>query len=128
MAERHGKNSRILLDGVVVKMASFDIDMSQDTVEVTAFGDSNKRYVVGMKSFAATIGGFWDDATDKIFDIIDAGNPVNCYFYPDAVAAPTQYWWGSAYVDGKVSSGVSAAVAVSGTITAAGNFTRSGVP
>ena len=128
MAERHGKNSRILLDGVVVKMASFDIDMSQDTVEVTAFGDTNKRYVSGMKNFSATIGGFWDDATDKFFDIVDAGNPVNCYIYPDAVAMPTQYWWGSAYVSGGISSSVTGAVALEGTIVAAGNFIRAGLP
>lgn len=128
MAERHGKNSRVMLNGAVVKMASFDIDMSQDKVEVTAFGDSNKRRVIGLKDFAASFSGFWDDATDTLFDIIDAGNPVNAYFYPDAVNAPTQYWWGSAYVDGKISSGVTAAVAISGTVTAAGNFTRSGLP
>ncbi len=128
MAERHGKNSRVMINGVVSKMASFDIDMAQDKVEVTAFGDTNKRVVVGLKNFAATFSGFWDDATDTLFDVIDAGNPVNVYFYPDAVNAPTQYWWGSAYVDGKLSSGVTAAVAIAGTVTAAGNFTRSGLP
>lgn len=128
MAERHGKNSRVMLDGVVVKMAAFDIDMSQDKVPVTAFGDTTQRVVIGLKNFSATFSGFWDDATDKLFDIIDAGAAVNAYFYPDAVNAPTQYWWGSCYVDGKVSSGVSAAVAISGTVSAAGNITRAGLP
>jgi hypothetical protein len=128
MAERHGKNSRVIIDSVVVKMATLNLNMTKDKVEVTAFGDTNKRYVVGLKDFAADFSGFWDDATDKLFDVADLDTPVNVYLYPDAVNAPTQYWWGSAYVDASVTSGVSAAVGVSGTVTAAGNFTRSGLP
>ena len=27
MAERHGRNSRVIIDGVIVKMASLDISM-----------------------------------------------------------------------------------------------------
>ena len=127
MAERHGKNSRVMLDGVVVKCASFDLDMSQDTAEVTAFGDTNKRFVNGMKGFTAEIAGFWDDATDKLFDVVDAGVPVYAYLYPDAVNAPGQYWYGLANVDASLASSVSTAVSFSGTLSAASNFTRVGV-
>jgi hypothetical protein len=127
MAERHGKNSRVILDGVVVKMASLNLNMAKDKVEVSAFGDGNKRYVVGLKDFSADFSGFWDDAVDKLFDVADLDTPVNAYMYPDAVNAPTIYWWGSAYVDASISSGITAAVGVSGTLTAADNWIRSGV-
>lgn len=128
MAERHGKNSRVILDGTVVKMNSLNVNLSKDKVEVTGFGDSNKRYVVGFKDVAADFSGFWDDAIDKLMDVSDLETPINVYLYPDAVNAPTQYWWGSAYIDASWSSGTSAAVAVSGSVTAAGNFIRAGVP
>lgn len=88
MAERHGKNSRVVVDTVVIKSTAFDLSMSQDKVEVSAFGDSNKRYVTGLKDLSATFSGFWDDAIDKLFDVVDGGVPVNVYLYPDAVNAP----------------------------------------
>lgn len=79
MAERHGKNSRVIIDGVVVKMASLNLKMTKDKPEVTGFGDTNKRYVVGLKDFAADFSGFWDDSTDKLFDVADLDTPVNVY-------------------------------------------------
>ena len=128
MAERHGKNSRVILDGVTIKCTTFDLNMAQDTVEVTGFGDSNKRYVLGHKDFQGTFSGFWDDSVDKLFDVTDAGAAINGYFYPDAVNAPTQYWWGSVLVDASVSTGVSAAVGFTGNVVAFGAITRSGLP
>ena len=127
MAERHGKNSRVMMDGVVIKCASMDLNMTMDQAEVTAFGDTNKRYVNGMKDFKAAIAGFWDDANDKLFDVVDAAVPVLTYLYPDAVNAPAQYWYGLANVDASLASSVTTAVSISGTISAAGNFTRVGI-
>jgi hypothetical protein len=109
-------------------MATLDVGMTRDKVPVTAFGDSNKRVVVGLGDFAASFRGFWDDAVDKLFDVVDAGNPVNCYFYPDAANAPTQYWWGSCYVEASWASGAEAAVSLSGSVSAAGNIVRAGLP
>lgn len=128
MAERHGKNSRIMINGVVVKMASFTLNKTTEKAEVTAFGDTNKRNVVGLPDLVLQFSGFWDDASDTLFDVADAGSAVNVYAYPDAVNAATQYWWGSAYVDYEVSSSVTAAVAISGTAAAAGNWIRAGLP
>src|SRR5690606_9777653 len=127
MAERHGKNSRIILDGTIIKCTEMSLSMTQDTVEVTGFGDGNKRYVLGTKDFRATFSGFWDDEVDKLFDIVDAGAPVNAYFYPDAQNAPSQYWWGSVLIQASLSSSVTGAVSISGSAAAQGTITRSGV-
>lgn len=128
MPERHGRNSRVIIDGVVIKCTQMDLNMTQDTVEVTAFGDQNKRYVLGPKDFQATFSGFWDDANDKLFDVVDAGATVNAYFYPDAVNAPTQYWWGPVLIQASLSSNSQGAVGFSGTASAQGTITRSGTP
>jgi hypothetical protein len=127
MAERHGKDSRVIIGTTVLKCTQMDLNMTQDTVEVTGFGDSNKRYVLGTKDFQATFSGFWDDASDLLFDTIDAGAAVNAYFYPDAANAPTQYWWGSVLVQGSLTSSVTGAVGFSGSAAAQGTITRSGV-
>jgi hypothetical protein len=128
MAERHGRNSRLIINGFVTKMATMEMSKTVDKVEVTAFGDSNKRVVVGLPDLTLTFSGFWDDASDALFDAADAGNPVNVYAYPDAANAPTQYWYGAAYIEASWSSGVSAAVALSGSAVASGNWGRLGLP
>jgi hypothetical protein len=127
MAKRHGLNSRVVLDLIVVGAASFVLNMSKVKVEVSEFGATNKTYVVGLKDLQATFSGFWNDALDKLFDVSDLTTPINVYLYPDAVNAPAQYWWGSAYVDASVTSSVTDAVKVSGTITAADAWIRSGL-
>lgn len=128
MAERHGKNARVILDGVTIKCTSFDLDMSQDTVEVTGFGDTNKRYVLGHRNFLANFQGFWDDAADKLMDVADAGAAINAYFYPDAVNAATQYWWGSVLVDASFATSVTSAGTITGKAVAFGAITRAGLP
>lgn len=127
MAHRHGKNGRLILDGTVVKCTSVDVNMTQDTVEVTGFGDSNKSYVIGQKDFQASFSGNWDDASDKLFDVVDAGAAVNAYLYPDVTNAPTQYWWGSMLFQASASWSTTSAVTFSGTAVAAGAITRAGV-
>lgn len=127
MAERHGKNGKLILNGVVLKMTSLSLNQTSDKVEVQGFGDTNKRYVIGFPDLQVSFSGHWDDAEDELFDVIDAGSPVNAYVYPDATNAATQYWWGSAYCDGNIEIPADSSVKVSGTLVAAGNWTRSGV-
>jgi hypothetical protein len=127
MAERHGKNSQVIIDGTIVKCTQMDLNMTQDQVEVTGFGDTNKRYVNGTADFQATFSGFWTDASDKLFDVVDAAAPVNAYFYPDVSNAATQYWWGSVLLQASLGSSVSGAVTFSGSAAAQGTITRAGV-
>ena len=128
MAERHGKNGRLVLGTTIVKVTKTSLNMSMDKVEVSGYGDPNKIYVLGKKDLQGTISGFWDDANDKLFDTIDAGAAVMTYWYPDAVNAPTQYWYGLGVFDGAIDGDSNGAVAISGTFSAAGAWTRSGLP
>jgi hypothetical protein len=128
MPERHGKNSQIIIDGAVLKCNTFDLNMDQDTVEVTGFGDPHKRYVLGHKNFAAPIGGFWNDTNDKLWDVTAAEAEVYTYFYPDVVNAPAQYWWGSCLVSASLASSTTSAVNFTGNIVAFGPITRAGLP
>jgi len=128
MAERHGKNGRLLVGAVVLKMVKTSLSFAMEKVEVSGYGDPNKIYVLGKKDVNGTISGFWDDANDLLFDTIDAGAAVMTYFYPDAVNAPTQYWYGLGLFDGGINGDSNGAVAVSGTLSAAGPWTRKGLP
>jgi hypothetical protein len=127
MAKRHGRNGRVLLNGVVLSAVSWTLDRTTDKVDVSGFGDNNKIYVIGKQDLTGTISGFWDDANDAIFDAADAGSPVSLYLYPDAVNSATLFWAGDAYVDASVNADSNGAVGFSGSFSAAGNWSRGGV-
>lgn len=64
---KHGKDGAIYVDGVkVAAKAEWTISLARDTVEVTAFGDTNKRYVVGLRDISGTYAGFLDNDGDTM--------------------------------------------------------------
>jgi hypothetical protein len=128
MAERHGKNGRLIINAAIVKVTKTTLSFSKDKVEVSGYGDANKIYVLGKKDLQGSISGFWDDASDKLFDAMDSDVGIMAYLYPDAVNAPTQYWYGLALFDGGIDVDSNGAVAVNGSLVAAGPWTRVGVP
>jgi hypothetical protein len=128
MAARHGKNGRVIIGTTVLSSAKWTLNRTTDKVDVSGFGDPNKIYVIGKQDLTGSISGFWDDANDKLFDVADAGVAVNMYLYPDAVNAPTQYWWGSALLDSSIDVDSNGAVSFSGSFSAAAAWTRAGLP
>jgi hypothetical protein len=130
MARYPGRNGVIYLSptgtGVavnVISMAQWNLDMSTDKIDVTAFGDANKVSVQGLKNVEGEISGFWDNADDSIFDGADSTDGVKLYLYPSS-NAPTFYWYGPAWLDASIEVGVSDAVTVSGSFSAAGSWGR----
>jgi hypothetical protein len=127
MAERHGKNGRVIIAGSIVKLTKWSLNRSTDKVDVSGFGDPNKRYVIGKQDLQGSFSGWWDDASDPLFDAADAGSAVLMYLYPDATAAATQYWYGQALIEASIDVDSNSAVAITGSFVAAGNWTRAGV-
>jgi hypothetical protein len=93
--------------------------MATDKVEVTAFGDTNKVYVQGLRDIKGTISGFWDSADDSLFDASESADGMKLYLYP-ASTAPTIYFYGPAFLDASI------AVSVTGAVTVTGNFAANG--
>jgi hypothetical protein len=130
MARYHGNKGKILLSptlaGIPVATASlttWSLDMSTDLVEVTAFGDANKIYVQGLKDVKGTIGGWFDDTNDALFDAADSVDGCFLYLYP-ASSAPSKYWYGPAWMSASIDVDVKGAIGVSGTFAAAGAWGR----
>ena len=130
MAKYHGQNARIYMStsgsgtaASVGGLSSWSLDMPTDRVEVTAFEDANKTYVQGKKDLSGEFSGFWDDTDDALFDAAESTTAVKCYLYPSA-DAPSKYFYGTAWVDASIETGVDAAVAISGSFQAAGSWGR----
>jgi hypothetical protein len=104
-------------------VSDWTLSQATDKVETTSLGDSNKRYVVGLKDMSGSFTAFWDRLTDVLFDAADS--PTGCFlaFYPSATSA--QGWEGPAWLDASIKGGVTSAVTIDGTFVANGAWTRS---
>lgn len=130
MAVYHGRRGRILLSttgsgtaSAVLSLTEWALNMPTDRVEVTAFGDSNKTYVQGLRDISGTFSGFWNDAETKIFTAAQSSDGVKLYLYPDFENAPTKFASGPAWLDASMTVGVAAAAAISGSFAANGAWT-----
>ena len=86
----HGKGSKVFVNGkhLSAYFDSFDLQLSADTAEKSAFQDTAKGYVGGMTGATLSLNGFFDEAAtaaDKILADAIATRSVWCVF-PDGDA------------------------------------------
>ena len=90
---------------------------------MTAFLDANKVYVQGLKDVSGTIGGFWDDTEEKLFQAADSIDGNKMYLYPSTDAI-SRYWYGPAWMDASINVGVGDSISMSANFSANGNWGR----
>ena len=133
MARRHGSTGQVAIDPAgtttyvpVAALNSWTLDSARDKVDVTAFGDINKQYVVGLQDQKGTFSGFWDETStpDTIFAVAAGDVPVGLKLTPSLVT-PTYFASGLAYLDASIDVKSDGAVTISGEWVAAGPWTWS---
>jgi len=105
----------------VVSVASWSLDMSQDKIDVTAFGDTNKVTVAGLRGLAGTFDGFWDDEASQLFAGAHSDDGVNLYLYPSSLVM-SYYAGGAAWIDCSLSTGVNEAIKITSKFEARGSW------
>lgn len=130
MSRYHGKGGMVYASatgsGVAVPVAyltNWSLDMATDKVEVTAFQDANKTYVQGLKDVKGNINGFWDSATDQLFDASESADGIKMYLYP-SLDAPTIYFYGPAWLDASINVAVDGAITLTSSFVANGSWGR----
>jgi len=125
----HGKEGIVALkmnagDAYVAvgNISDWALNMAKDKVETTSLGDSNKRYVMGLKDLSGSFTAFWDRLTDVLFDASDTDQGCFIAIYPSATSS--QAWEGPAHLDASIKGGVTAAVTIDATFVANGAWTR----
>jgi hypothetical protein len=103
---------------------AWTLDQTRDTVDVTAFGDANKQYVVGLPDVKGTFGGWWDDTSTPtaVFDVAGGATPVGLKLVPTSLTA-TIFFSGLAYLDASIDVSATGAIGISGNWVAAGPWT-----
>ena len=105
----------------VAEVAEWSLDVGLDTADVSAFGDSWKRYVAGLRSWSGSFTGRWDmtdtNGQAALQTAILNGTTVALRLYVDA----TKYYSGTAFITGS-----SPSATVSGTVDVDFSFTGTG--
>lgn len=129
MARYHGKNSQFYLQGSgavaipSVGLAEFSVDMSTERTDATGFDNTNIVEVQGLPNFKGTFSGYWDDTFDTPFEAAEASSARYFYAYPSTLT-PSNYWYGTCWVDASMQTSVKDTVKISGSFSAASNVTR----
>ena len=105
----------------VVAINQWTLNRGTDKIETTSFGDANKTYVQGLPDIQGSFSGFWDDTESKPFTGSASTDGVRIYLYP-ASNATTKYWYGPAWLDISMDTGVADAVKISGNFAANGSW------
>ena len=130
MARYDGGKGRIMLSttgaGVAVtavSMSSWSLNKATDKREVTAFGDTNKVYVLSLPDLTGSLSGWFDDTDDSLFDAAESADGGKLYLYPSTDAL-TIYHYGPAFLDASIEVSATAAVSISGSFVARGAWGR----
>lgn len=124
----HGKNSQVYMSptgtGTPVLVGGFrelTLDMTQDQVDTTEFGATNRTSVIGFPAIRGTFAGFWasDDAT--LQQASKSADGTIIYIYPSSTY-PSKYAGGPAWVDMSLRSAIDAAVGTTANFAARGNW------
>lgn len=91
-------------------------------------GDQNLIWVAGLPDASGDFTGFYDTATAQTYVAATDGQPRNYYLYPSSLASQLspvpQYFFGTILPDYSLAGGVTAAVSLKSTWSAASRIQR----
>lgn len=119
----HGRNGRLYVGLAsdtasaepVANLKSYSLNMTTDRVDVTCFGDQNKKSVAGLPTAEGDFAGYFDTASAQLYTAAQDGLARKFYLY---VATGGDYFFGTANFDFSISAAVDGAVEVSGSWSA----------
>lgn len=126
----HGKNGAIYLYGPKggggVKLTSkteWSLNLNRDYVDATAFGDTNKRYLVGLKDIQGTFAGLLDVSGDYQVNAANS-DAIDIYLYGDDRGSfEILIAHGPGLMDAAITASNTDAIKTTGNFRAAGNWT-----
>lgn len=108
---------------VVISLNKWKLSQKKDMAKVTCFGDTNHVYVPGLPDISGNISGFWNSASDVLFDAAESDTAGVLELMPN-LQEPTFYWSGPAWFDGEIDCSVEGPPVVAFSFMAAGAWDR----
>lgn len=119
MAEVHGLNADLTLDGTTFDTytTTTTLNFTQDTADVSAYGDADKQYIAGMEDATISTSGNWDSTQDAASYAMLDGATVATAVQPDGTVD---------YSQNAFCTGYSISMPANGAVTYSHSFQRSG--
>ena len=132
MANYQGNNGSVKIKSgsdsltAVADVRSWSLTMTRDTVENTAMGDSDRKYLKGLQSFTGSMEIVYNDSESAVVNTAinpDTDSGVQVEFYADAANTTTAKFVGDVIV-----TSFSASNTYDGLMTATVEFQGTGAP
>jgi hypothetical protein len=124
----HAKNAAIYVNGPkgvgdkISAKTEFTLNLNRDYVDVTAFGDRNKRYVAGLKDISGTYSGHLDNAGDIGVNATDE-DAIPIYLYgDDRDGFELLLAYGSGLLDASITASNTDSLKTTGNFRASGDW------
>jgi hypothetical protein len=124
---KHGSGGQLKMDPTggattvaVADLNTWTLDMARETVDVTAFQDPNKQYVLGLPDIKGTYGGWWNSASTPALFRVCLGNVAAMLELVPSIDEPTFLFKGLAYLDGSIDVSATGAISIDGNYVGAG--------
>lgn len=105
----------------VANLNKWTLDLAADKIDVTAFQDTNKVYVMGLPDVKGTIGGFWDSSELTIFNVALGTVACTLNLLPSSLEIAT-FFGGKAWLDASIDVDAKGAVTIGGNFVAAAGW------
>ena len=102
----------------LISLNAWKLSLKTDYEEVSAFLDTNKVYVPGLRDISGTVGGFWNSDSTTLVDASSQATPGFLKLSPNTTES-SFYFAGLAYMDVDIDCSLKAPK-LSGTFKAAG--------
>ncbi len=130
MAKQPGYTAYFSLDAsdISTYLDTQSLDRLRNILDVSAFGDTDKVHIAGMRSHAISLGGPWDPTGDAVLDGADDAAVVAFVFGPEGnTSGDIQYSGNALFAQYTVTVGVDDKVTWSANFTPTGAVTRAAV-
>tara|TARA_Y100001968_G_C19015500_1_gene552627 strand:+ start:170 stop:559 length:390 start_codon:yes stop_codon:yes gene_type:complete len=106
MATHAGKNGLVKNgSNTVAEVRNWSLELSAETIEDTAMGDTARTYLSGLTSASASIDCFWDETDTNGQVALSPGSSVTLVLYPEGSDSSDTYFTGTAIVTSKSITG-----------------------
>jgi hypothetical protein len=131
---RSGLNGAIYLAGPVsgggtrvTAKTQWTLSLSRDYYDASAFGDSNKHWVAGLRDTQGTYNGLLDCSGDKLFEAAALGAQLIYLYADDGTGASSgtvvEVAHGSGFMDATVDVNLNDVIKINGAFRASANWT-----
>lgn len=122
-----GKVAYLSIDGTDVSNNTDQKSLNRviDQLETSTFGNDDKTFIPGLRSFDLSSSGPWDDVIDAVIDGADDGNTVAFVFGPEGNDSGDVQYSGNCYLAGyNIDTSVAGRADCSASFQPTGTVTR----